>query len=156
MLKSDSHTTFVHVGRPFGLFQFRGGCQFIHSLFRSLCHLPGGLVRFVSCQPSAHCTRLLHFGWEQCGHAFLLVPVKAVTCWLCTHFFFWDHLEAQMLLKTLSLDVFPPGRSFTSSPVVGPCPGFRIHFPDHDPVEWERELSEEPQLGNGCRSTQRE
>ena len=48
--------------------EIRRGCQFIHRLFRSLGHLPGGLVRFVPGQPSAHFTRLLHLGWGQCGH----------------------------------------------------------------------------------------
>ncbi len=48
--------------------EIRHGCQFLHSLFRALGHLPGGLVRFIPCQPSAHYTRLLHVGWEQCGH----------------------------------------------------------------------------------------
>ena len=29
------------------------------SLFRALGHLPGGLIRFIPCHPSAHYTRLL-------------------------------------------------------------------------------------------------
>ena len=37
--------------------EIRGGCQFIRSLFRSLGHLPGGLDRFLPCQPSAHGNR---------------------------------------------------------------------------------------------------
>ena len=44
------------------------GCQFICSLFRSLNRLPGGLARFIPCQPSAHYARLVHVGWTQCGH----------------------------------------------------------------------------------------
>ena len=48
--------------------EIRHGCQFLHSLFRSLGHHPGGLVRFIPCHPSAHYTRLMHVGWGQCGH----------------------------------------------------------------------------------------
>ena len=48
--------------------EFRHGCQFLHSLCRALGHLPGGLLRFIPCQPSAHYTRLMHVGWGQCGH----------------------------------------------------------------------------------------
>ena len=42
-------------------------CQFVHGLFRSLGHLPGGLTRFIPCQPRAHFTRLIPLGWWQCG-----------------------------------------------------------------------------------------
>ena len=31
-------------------------CQFLHSLFTALGHLPGGLARFIPCQPGAHYT----------------------------------------------------------------------------------------------------
>ena len=48
--------------------EIRHGRQFLHSLFRALGHLLGGLFRFIPCQPSAHYTRLLHVGWGQCGH----------------------------------------------------------------------------------------
>ena len=48
--------------------EIRHGCQFLHSLFRALGHLPGIFVRFVPCHPSAHYTWLLHVGWGQCGH----------------------------------------------------------------------------------------
>ena len=59
----------VFSGFPVGLAQeIRHGCQFLHSLFRALSHLPGGLVRFIPCHPSAHYARLLHVGWGQCGH----------------------------------------------------------------------------------------
>ena len=54
---------------PVGIGQeIRHGCQFLHSLFRALGHLPGGLVWFIPCQPSAQYTRLMHVGWGQCGH----------------------------------------------------------------------------------------
>ena len=48
--------------------EIRHGCQFLHSLFRALGHLPGGLARFIPCQPSAHYARLSHSGWERYGH----------------------------------------------------------------------------------------
>ena len=48
--------------------EIRHGCQFLHSLFRALGHLPGGLSRFIPCQPSAHYARLSHLGWGRCGH----------------------------------------------------------------------------------------
>ena len=45
----------VFSGFPVGLGQeIRHGCQFLHSLFRALGHLPGNLVRFIPCQPSVH------------------------------------------------------------------------------------------------------
>ena len=56
------------------------------SLFRALGHLPGGLARFIPCQPSAHYARLSHLGWgsvwtwslssrprESCDISFLLL-----------------------------------------------------------------------------------
>ena len=39
--------------------EIRHGCQFLHSLFRALGHRPGGLVRFIPCQPSASPSREL-------------------------------------------------------------------------------------------------
>ena len=48
--------------------EIRHGCQFLHSLFRALGHLPGGLARFIPCQPSAHYARLYHLGWGRYGH----------------------------------------------------------------------------------------
>ena len=41
--------------------EIRHGCQFLHSLFRALGHLPGGLAGFIPCQPSAHCARFVTF-----------------------------------------------------------------------------------------------
>ena len=54
--------------QPGGCCEIRQGCQFICSLFRSLNRLLGGLARFIPCQPSAHCARLVHVGWTQRGH----------------------------------------------------------------------------------------
>ena len=62
-------TPLVFSGFSVGLGQeIQHGCQFLHSLFRALGHLPGGLVRFIPCYPIAHNTRLMHVGWGQCGH----------------------------------------------------------------------------------------
>ena len=55
------------------------GVSFLHSLFRALGHLSGGLVRFIPCQPSAHYTRLMHVGWRQCGHGLSSRLVRVVT-----------------------------------------------------------------------------
>ena len=44
--------------------EIRHGCQFLHSLFRASGHLPGGLVRFIPCQPSAHYARLMVWTWS--------------------------------------------------------------------------------------------
>ena len=56
-------------GFPLGKGQeIRHGCQFPQSPSRALGHLPGGLVRFIICQPCVHYTRLMHVGWGQCGH----------------------------------------------------------------------------------------
>ena len=43
-------------------------CRFIGALMRSLCLLPGGLGRFVSCSIGANHCRLRHIVWEKCGH----------------------------------------------------------------------------------------
>ena len=58
-------------------------------LFTSLGHLPGGLARFVPCQPSAHYTRLLHVGWGQCGHDLSSRPL------IHSLMFFWCTLKGQ-------------------------------------------------------------
>ena len=55
------------------------GCQFLHSLFRALGHLPGGLARFIPCQPSAHHARLSHLGWGGMDMVSLLVLVRVAT-----------------------------------------------------------------------------
>ena len=62
-------------GFPVGIGQeIRHGCQFLHSLFRALGHLPGGLARFIPCQPSAHYARLSHLGWGAVWTWSLLSP----------------------------------------------------------------------------------
>ena len=68
----------------FGFFSWyrardRHGCQFLHSLFRALGHLPGGLARFILCQPSAHYARVSHSGWGVMDMVSLLALVRVVT-----------------------------------------------------------------------------
>ena len=70
-------------GFPVGIGQeIRHGCQFLHSLFRALGHLPGGLARFIPCQPSAHHARLSHLGWGLYGHGLSSRPRES-----CDHQF---------------------------------------------------------------------
>ena len=75
--------------------EIRHGCQFLHSLFRALGHLPGGLARFIPCQPSAHYARLSHWGWGRYGHG--LSPRPRESC---------DH---QFLTPLLNFFGYPDG-----------------------------------------------
>ena len=54
--------------------EMKQGCEFLHGLFRSVGHFPGGLAQFIPCQPGANSTRLIHLGWEQCGHGLFSRP----------------------------------------------------------------------------------
>ena len=49
-------------------------CRLIGALMRSLCLLPGGLGRFVTCSIGANHCRLRHIGWEKCGHGLTSRP----------------------------------------------------------------------------------
>ena len=55
-------------------------CRFIGALMRSLCLLPGGLGRFVTCSIGANHCQLRHIGREKCGHGLLLDLVKVLHC----------------------------------------------------------------------------
>ena len=57
--------------------QIRLGCQFIGSLFRSLCKLPGGLNRFIPGSLGTHLCRLSHLGWLQCSHGLTSRPLES-------------------------------------------------------------------------------
>ena len=72
--------------------EIRHGCQFLHSLIRALGHLPGGLSRFIPCQPSAHHARLSHLGWGRYGHGLSSRPRESC-----------DHQILAPLLKFLWL-----------------------------------------------------
>ena len=129
--------------------EIRHGCQFLHSLFRALGHLPGGLARFIPCQPSAHYTRLMHVGWGQCGHGLSSRPRESCDLQVLTpllDFFGYPDGAATVLFNgTLKLrySSTPFSKKFPSwpvpdlsgrYPVVGSGPGPSVHFPDHDPV----------------------
>ena len=129
--------------------EIRHGCQFLHSLFRALGHLPGGLARFIPCQPSAHYARLPHLGWERHGHGLSSRPRES-----CDHQFLTPLLDffgypdgavTELFNGTLKLRYsstpfskkLPPWSVSTLPgclPVVVPGLGPRMHFPDHDPV----------------------
>ena len=46
-------------------------------LISSLNRLPGGLARFIPCQPSAHYARSVHVGWTRCGHGLSSRPPES-------------------------------------------------------------------------------
>ena len=54
-------------------------CRFIGALMRSLCLLPGGLGRFVTCSIGADHCRLRHIGWEKCGHGLTSRPRESAS-----------------------------------------------------------------------------
>ena len=54
-------------------------CRFIGAMMRSLCMLPGGLGRFVSCSIDANHCRLRHIGWERCGHGLTSRPRESAS-----------------------------------------------------------------------------
>ena len=129
--------------------EIRHGCQFLHSLFRALGHLPGGLVRFIPCQPSAHYTGLSHLGWGLYGHGLSSRPRESCDHQFLTpllNFFGYpDGAVTELFNGTLKLrySSTPFSKKFPSwsvstlpgcLPVVGPGPGLSVHFPDHDPV----------------------
>ena len=124
--------------------EIRHGCQFLHSLFRALGHLPGGLARFIPCQPSAHYARLSHLGWGRYGHGLSSRPRES-----CDHQFltpllnFFGYLDGavtELFNGTLKLRYSStpfskkfPSWSVSTLPgcllVVGPGPGPSFLFP---------------------------
>ena len=54
-------------------------CRFVRALMRSLCLLPGGLGRFVTCSIGANHCRLRHIGWEKCGHGLTSRPRESAS-----------------------------------------------------------------------------
>ena len=75
----------VRAGRPILLpsvpvsegIEIRHGCQFLSSLVRALCKLPGGLCRFLPCNLGSHLSRLRHLGWNQCSHGLGSRPLES-------------------------------------------------------------------------------
>ena len=129
--------------------EIRHGCQFLHSLFRALGHLPGGLSRFFPCQPGAHYARLSHLGWGRYGHGLSSRPRESCDHQFLTpllNFFGYPDGAATELFNgplKLRYSSTPFSKKFPSwsvsdlsgyLPVVGPVPGPSVHFPDHDPL----------------------
>ena len=54
-------------------------CRFIGALMRSLCLLPGGLSRFMTCSIGANHCRLRQKGWEKCGHGLISRPRESAS-----------------------------------------------------------------------------
>ena len=55
-------------------------CRFIGALCRALCALPGGSIgRFMPCDIGANHCRLLHIGWEKCGHGLTSRPGESAS-----------------------------------------------------------------------------
>ena len=77
--------------------EIRHGCQFLHSLIRALGHLPGGLSRFIPCQPGAHHARLSHLGWVRYGHGLSSRPRES-----CDHQFLTPLLNFLAIRMELS------------------------------------------------------
>ena len=111
-------------------------------------HLPGGLARFIPCQPSAHYARLSHLGWGRYGHGLSSRPRES-----CDHRFltpllnffgYPDGAVTELFNGTLKLRYSStpfskklPSWSVSTHPIVlvgVPGSGSRVHFPDHDPV----------------------
>ena len=129
--------------------EIRHGCQFLHSLIRALGHLPGGLSRFIPCQPGAHHARLSHLGWGRYGHGLSSRPRES-----CDHHFltpllnffgYPDGAVTELFNGTVKLrySSTPFSKKFPTwpvpdlsgpYPVVSSGPGPSVHFPDHDPV----------------------
>ena len=96
------HRLLVHSRCPVRIGQeIRHGCEFLHGLFRSLGHLPGGLARFIPCRPYAHYTGLLHVGRGQCGHGLSSRPRESC--------------DAQVVKPLLDFFGYPEATKFYSS-----------------------------------------
>ena len=82
-----AHPRYLRPGRPISVSAFPFGpgidiwrsCRFIGALMRSLCLLPGGIRRFVTCSIGANHCRLRHIGWEKCGHGLTSRPRESAS-----------------------------------------------------------------------------
>ena len=82
-----AHPRYLRPGVQFQCRLFRLGpgidiwrsCRFVGALMRSLCLLPGGLGRFLSCSIGSNYCRLRHLGWERCGHGLTSRPRESAS-----------------------------------------------------------------------------
>ena len=51
-------------------------CEYFGRMMRALCHLPGGLGRFIPGRIGANHSRLRHIGWEKCSHGLTCMPLE--------------------------------------------------------------------------------
>ena len=85
-----AHPRYLRPGRPISVSAVPFGpgidiwrsCRFIGALMKSLCLLPGGLGRFLSCSIGANNCRLRHIGREKSGHGLTSRPREC----LCAFF----------------------------------------------------------------------
>ena len=85
LLSEKAARPHIRAGRPISLpsvpvsegIEIRHGCQFLSSLLRALCKLPGGLGRFLPCRLGPHLSRLRHVGWNQCSHGLDSRPLES-------------------------------------------------------------------------------
>ena len=82
-----AHPRYLRPGRPISVSAVSFGpgidiwrsCRFIGASMRSLCLLPGGLVRFVPCSIGANHKRLRHIGCEKCGRGLTSRPLESAS-----------------------------------------------------------------------------
>ena len=116
---------------PVGIGQeIRHGCQFLHSLFRALGHLPGGLARSIPCQPSAHFARLSHLGWGRYGHGLSSRPRESCDHQFLTLLFsnflgYPDGAATELFNGTLKL-------RYSSTPFSKKLPSWSVSHPSLD------------------------
>ena len=55
----------------------RNFCQFLATMMRALCRLPGGIGRFILGRIGSDHSRLRHVGWQKCCHGLTCRPLEA-------------------------------------------------------------------------------
>ena len=54
----------------------RNLCQYLATMMRALCRLPGGIGRFIPGRTGANHNRLRHVGWQKCCHGLSCRPLN--------------------------------------------------------------------------------
>ena len=54
----------------------RNLCQYLATMMRALCRLPGGIGRFIPGRIGANHCRLRHIGWQKCCHGLTCRPLE--------------------------------------------------------------------------------